>query len=205
MESDFVERMKNVLCPLHNKKIQFLNLEMHATHFFICGDCLLKNKRYCVENMDFFLSIEDFKNVYLRKMRKELELMKDSIVTHMNHIENHIRNGEASIEDDYDKITKIMTQYVKLMLKGYKNTMISKFREANKVNHKALENIRGQIGQMLDESNGIISKLNGILNTQIENSSLLQTLIQGTPSSRRIPRQQARVSGLSGSDETTLH
>jgi hypothetical protein len=179
METDFVERMKNVLCPLHNKKIQFLNLEMNATHFFICGDCLLKNKRYCVENMDFFLSVEDFKNVYLRKMRKELELMKDSIVTHMNHIENHIRNGEASIEDDYDKITKIMTQYVKLMLKGYKNTMISKFREANKVNHKALENIRGQIGLMLDESNGIISKLNGILNTQIENSSLLQTLIQG--------------------------
>ena len=178
MDSDIAEKMKNILCPIHNKKIQFLNLELNPTLFFICADCLTKNKRYCMEKMDFFVSIEDFRNVYLLKMKKELDLIRDSIGTHVIHIDNHIKNGEVSIEDDFEKMIKTLTNYLKLILRGYKTNLTNKYREANKMNMRALENLKLQIDQMLDEGNGIISRLNITMNRQIENSTVLQTLLQ---------------------------
>ena len=178
MDTDIAEKMKNILCPIHNKKIQFLNLELSATHFFICADCLTKLRRYCMEKMDYFVSVEDFKAVYLMKMKKELDLIRDSIGTHMVHIDNHIKNGEVSIEDDFEKMIKSLTAYVKLILKGYKTSLTNKYREANKINLKALENLKSQIDFMLDEGNGIIARLNTTMNRQIENSQVLQTLLQ---------------------------
>ena len=66
-----------------------------------------------MEKMDYFVSIEDFRNTYLKRFKKELDLIKDSIATHVVHIENHIKDGETSIEEDYEKMIKILSQYIK--------------------------------------------------------------------------------------------
>ena len=66
-----------------------------------------------MEKMDFFVSIEDFRNTYLKRFKKELDLIKDSIATHVVHIENHTKDGETSIEEDYEKMIKILSQYIK--------------------------------------------------------------------------------------------
>lgn len=131
-----------------------------------------------MERIDYFVSVDDFKNVYLKKMKKELDNVLDSIGNHLTHIDNHVRNGEVSIEDDFEKFSRILQAYVKQILKGYKSSLISKYKEANKANLKALENLKTQIEEMLDEGNGIISRLNMTMNRQIEDSHGLQTLLQ---------------------------
>lgn len=179
MDSDVGEKMKNILCPIHNKRIQFLNLELSATHFFICADCLTKNKKYCMEKMDYFVSVEDFRTSYLNQMKRELDQIRESISTNLVHIDNHMKDGETSIEDDFEKMGKVLSQFVKQILKGYKSAVVHKFREANKLNLKSMENLKGQITSMLDESGGIISRLNITMNRQIENSQILQNMLQG--------------------------
>lgn len=179
MDSDIAEKMKNILCPVHNKKIQFLNLESSAAQFFICADCLTKNKRYCLDRMEYFVTVEDFKNNYLKKMKKELDHIAESIGGNVSHIENHIKNGEVSIEQDFDKIARLLVDHVKLRVRECKNSIISKFRESNKTNLKKLEELKHKITEMLDDNSGVVSKLNKTLNRQIENNGVLQTLLEG--------------------------
>lgn len=178
MDSDIAEKMKNILCPIHNKKIQFLNLESSAAQFFICADCLTKNKRYCLDRMEYFVTIEDFKNNYLKKMKKELDHVAESIGGNVTHIENHIKNGEVTIEQDFEKISKILVDHIKLRIRECKTTVLAKFRESNKNNLRKLEELKVKITDMLDDGNGVISKLNRTLNRQIENNGILQTLLE---------------------------
>ena len=178
MDSDIAEKMKNILCPVHNKKIQFLNLESAATQFFICADCLTKNKRYCLDRMEYFVTIEDFKNNYLKKMKKELDHIAESIGGNVSHIDNHVKNGEVTIEQDFDKISKTLVEHIKLRVRECKNGVLSKFRESNKNNLKKLEELKAKITDMLDDGNGVISKLNKTLNRQIENNTVLQGLLE---------------------------
>ena len=182
MDGEVGEKMKNILCPVHSKKIQFLNLEDGTDRFFICSDCLTKDKKYCMDRMDYFISIEDFKSGHLSKMKRELDMLRDSIATHMIHIENHIKNGEVSIEGDYEKISKALIEYVKMAIRQLKTSLTHRFRESNKVNLKALEILKEQINRMLDDGNGVIVRLNSTMNRQIENSSVLENLLQGNSS-----------------------
>ena len=179
MEGDIAEKMKNILCPLHNKKIHFLNLESAASQFFICSDCMSKNKRYCLDRMEYFVSVEDFRNMYLKKMRKELDIIRESIGSNVSHIENHIQNGEVSIEQDFERLSKALIDHIKIRVRECKNSVLTRFRDSNRSNLKSLDHLKGQIDEMLDEGNGIISRLNQTLNRQIENNSVLQGLLQG--------------------------
>lgn len=179
MDTEVAEKMKNILCPVHNKKIQFLNLESSATQFFICSDCLTKNKRYCLDRMEYFVTIEDFKNVYLRKMRKDLDVVRESIGSNVSHIENHIQNGEISIEQDFDRLGKTLIDHIKTKVREIKNTIMSRFRDNNRNNLRTLDQLKLQITDMLDEGNGVMVRLNQTLNRQIENNGVLQSLLQG--------------------------
>ena len=128
--------------------------------------------------MEFFVTIEDFKNAYLKKIKKELDHINESIGGNVNHIQNHIKNGEITIEQDFEKITKVLVDHIKLRVRECKSNILTKFRESNKSNLKRLEDLKGKIGNMLDEGNGVISLLNRTLNRQIENNGVLQTQLE---------------------------
>ena len=203
MDSDIAEKMKNILCQDHNKKIQFLNLEMGARTFFICADCLTKNKKYCIDKMDYFVSIEDFKSVYLNRMKRELEQLKENISTTQIQIENHIKNGETNIEDQYENMIKVLTQHIKNVVRAYKQSLIQKFRDAHRTNLKALEVTTEQINMMLDDNSGILKRLDNTMNRQIENSAVLQKLLQGTNFSKpRIPGPKESLPSERGPTQT---
>ena len=197
MDSDIAEKMKNILCPIHNKKIQFLNLESSAAQFFICSDCLTKNKRYCLDRMESFVTIEDFKNNYLKKVKKELDHINESIGGNVSHIENHIKNGEVTIEQDFDKLSKNLMEYVKIKVRECKNNILNRFRDSNKNNLRKLEDLKVKINEMLDEGNGVISKLNKTLNRQIENNGVLQSLLESKLFITRLAGQKEGVPRLS--------
>jgi hypothetical protein len=114
----------------------------NAKQFFICPDCMIKEKKFVVENIDFMVSIDDFKQNFLKKMQGEMTVMSDTVDRHISHMENHMKDNCLNIEEDFIKLEKVINSYVTIMLKSYKNKLVSKFQEANKENKRSLDSLK---------------------------------------------------------------
>ena len=178
MNLDFIERLNNVLCPLHHKKIQFMCMADDAKQFFICPDCMVKEKKFVVENIDFLVSVEDFKQNFLKKMQSEMSVMSESVERHISHMENHIKDNTLNIEEDFGKLEQVINQYVKTMLKSYKTKLVSKFQESNKENKRSLDTLKSQISEMTAEFQSNMNALQSVLINKIENASAIQAIMQ---------------------------
>jgi uncharacterized glyoxalase superfamily protein PhnB len=112
---------------------------------------MTKEKKFVVENIDFLVSIDDFKQNFMKKMQGEMNLMQETVDRHISHMENHLKDSCLNIEEDFQKLEKVINSYVKIMLKSYKNKLVSKFYEANKENKRSLDNLKNQITEMTEE------------------------------------------------------
>lgn len=178
MDIDFINRLSNVLCPLHHKKIQFMCMADNTKHFFVCPDCMTKEKRFVVENIDYLVSIEDFKQNFLKKMQGEMAIMSETVERHIAHMENHLKESGLNIEEDFNKLEKVINGYVKIMLKSYRNKLISKFNEANKENKNSLVSLKNQIHKMTNDFEGNMNQLQNVLTNKIENAPAIQVIMQ---------------------------
>lgn len=149
-----------------------------AKQFFVCPDCMTKEKKFVVQNIDHMVSIDDFKQNYLKKMQGEMSLMKETVERHMSHMENHLKDSGLNIEEDFQKLEKVLTSYVKIMLKSYKNKLVAKFHEANKENKRALDNLKTQITEMTGEFETSMNSLSNVLINKIDNAPAIQAIMQ---------------------------
>ena len=92
-EHDHADKLRNILCQAHNKKIQFINVGIESDLVFVCSDCLKKQKAFCMANMDDFVSVEEFKLEFLAKLSKEMVNLKGTIATQITHMMNHVDSG----------------------------------------------------------------------------------------------------------------
>lgn len=185
MDIEFIDRLSNVLCPIHHKKIQFMCMADNTQHFFVCPDCMTKEKKFVVENIDFLVSVEDFKQNFLKKMQGEMGIMNETVDRHLTHMNNHLKDSALNIEEDFIKLEKVINGYVKIMLRSYKNKLVSKFNESNKENKRALESLKKQISQMTFDFEGKMNQLQNVLTNKIENAPAIQSIMQDFLGQRR--------------------
>lgn len=185
MDIEFIDRLTNVLCPIHHKKIQFMCMADNTHHFFVCPDCMTKEKKFVVENIDFLVSIDDFKHNFLKKMQGEMGIMNETVERHLAHMNNHLKDSALNIEEDFIKLEKVINGYVKIMLRSYKNKLVNKFNESNKENKRALESLRKQISLMTSDFDGNMNQLQSVLTNKIENAPAIQAIMQGFLAQRR--------------------
>ena len=178
MDVEFIDRLSNVLCPLHHKKIQFMCMADNSQQFFVCPDCMTKEKKFVVENIDYLVSIEDFKQNFLKKMQGEMGIMSDTVDRHLAHMNNHLKDSSLNIEEDFQKLEKVINGYVSIMLRSYKNKLVAKFNEANKENKRALESLKKQIQQMTEDFEGNMNQLQNVLTNKIENAPAIQSIMK---------------------------
>ena len=152
MDLEFTSKMQNILCSLHHKKIQLMCIAPGCRHFFVCTECLSREKHHSMEHLEHFVSIDDFKQNFLRKMNTELNQMAESVNWQKNHIQNHVDNTLITIEADFQKIEKTLVNYVKQQVTIHKKTVLNKFQDQNRINMKALDEISAQLDFMLHSS-----------------------------------------------------
>jgi hypothetical protein len=91
---------------------------------------------------------------------------------------NHLKDSSLNIEEDFQKLEKVINSYVKIMLKSYKNKLVSKFQEANKENKRSLDNLKNQITEMTNEFDSNMNALQSVLINKIENAPAIQAIMQ---------------------------
>jgi len=185
MSVDFADKLSNVLCPLHHKKIQLMSMAEGAKNFFVCTTCLTKERNTVIRDLDLLVSIDDFKNRYINQMQEEMHVMKDVIQTNLNHMDSHIKNSVINIEEDFTKIENHLIGLIKSLIRKHKTSTIIKFKESNQKNKSALSGLDGQVKQMISTNEETLEELSSLLNTRIDDSNLIQKNIQEFLGQRR--------------------
>ena len=150
----------------------------NAQQFFVCPCCMTKEKKFVVENIDYLVSVEDFKQNFLKKMQGEMGIMSETVDRHLAHMNNHLKDSALNIEEDFQRLEKSMKEYVTIMLRSYKNKLIAKFNEANKENKRALESLKKQIEKMTADFEGNMNQLQNVLTNKIENAPAIESIMK---------------------------
>jgi hypothetical protein len=174
------DKMRNILCNLHSKKIQFINVGPETSQLFICSDCLKKNKSFCMENMNSFVSLEEFKNEFLKKLTKDMEVLKSTLHNQTDHILSKSKDATMKIEEDFDNITTSLQQYIKFQMNAYKAVYTKRMTELNNKNTRALSSLIQKIALMVGSSKEVSDELQSALVTSLDDTSRLQKIISSS-------------------------
>jgi hypothetical protein len=90
---DHADRLRNILCSLHHKKIQFINVGIEDGLVFVCSDCLKKHKQFCMANMNEFVAVDEFKLEFVNRLSKEMDVLKGTVTGQINHMNMHLDEG----------------------------------------------------------------------------------------------------------------
>lgn len=107
-----------------------------------------------------------------------MSLMNETVDRHIQHMENHLKDGCLNIEEDFQKLEKVINSYVKIMLKSYKNKLVAKFQEANKENKRSMDTLKSQITEMTTEFDSNMNSLQSVLVNKIDNAPAIQAIMQ---------------------------
>lgn len=190
---DQTDKMKNILCSQHSKKIQFINVGPETSHLFICSDCLKKNKTFCMDNMNSFVSLEEFKHEFLKKLTKDMEVLKSTLHNQTDHIISKSKEATMRIEEDFDNITTALQQYIKFQMNAYKSVYTKRITDLNNKNTRALSSLIQKLALMVSSSKDLSTELHSALVTSLDDTGRLQKIITSRVISPRPPQQQTRV------------
>lgn len=177
MPGESVDKLANILCAVHNRKIQFINIGADQQQLFICSDCLKKNKQFCIENINDFVSVDEFKNEYMREVAREMDNLKAVVSNQQAHIANHMKEQTQKIEEDFEGIKDTLVQYVKSTVNGLKSQLVKRLVDLNTQNSKSLNGVSDRLSEMMETSAVIQKELNSALVTSIQDTSKLQRII----------------------------
>jgi len=185
MSQDQTDKLKNILCEVHSKKIQFINVGPETERLFICSDCLKKDKKFCMTNMNDFLSIDEFKQEYLKKITGEMEQLKVTAASQIDHLNTHLKDGLTRIDEDFETLRDGLLSFIKNSLGAHKMAMVKRYTELNSANVRSLESLIVRIGSMISATNNLSKELNTALVSSIEDHSKLQRVITNLMVSRK--------------------
>lgn len=104
MSGNDVDRLRGILCGVHHRKIQFINVGLESSVVFVCSECLKQNKQFCMANMKDFVAVDEFKLEFVNRLSKEMEVLKGTVAGQINHMAIHLDEGmRNSLRQEQDR------------------------------------------------------------------------------------------------------
>lgn len=166
MSSDKLEILKKNLHPISQKNVQLLFTSTNYPMFYVTADQSSKTPNEMAGSPTNFVSMDDFKLVYLKQLLNDLTLTTAKFDNQIKHIENHKEEQLISINHDMLRIENVLVDSIKKFMAKYKEAVINKYEEAINTNMVPMKNLRHQLSEMKKDGEKDVLELNEMLSPQ---------------------------------------
>ena len=134
--------------------------------FYVTADKGDKPQKDMAQSPSNLVSMDDFKQVYLKQLLNDLNLTKQSFDNQINHIENHKADQLIEINHDMLRIENVLFDSIKKFMAKYKEAVVNKYEEALNTNLVPMMNLRHQLSNMRVDGEKDVEELCTLLNKE---------------------------------------
>jgi len=163
-----------LLCPVHSRAIELIDMHADCKSPLLCGECLRTqstNDKF-KSHIPHLYSPKDFIDTSLNKYVGKLQHLLEDLTLKSSHMDNYIRECTARILEDFNTIEQKIIMAVRTLVASHKTHFIKAFKDKAQPTVHSVDTLRNQLDSTLQSLKQSESTLLSTINSSIQDSTI---------------------------------
>ena len=177
MDSDLsYQKLANLTCSIHNKRIQLFCTADSCEKTFICADCLVIDKAHVAIHLDGFCSTEDYRNKVVTNLFQRFTEALSKVTNLQGEINNSVEELATSLQKEVSMVQDRTVGMIVDFFDSLKVKMSGLARQKYHNFEKSLEELRAELEKTRENSIEFLENLRQVLSENSSNNQIAEQI-----------------------------